>query len=92
MLTEIEVKNFRGFRSLKMNDLGRITLIGGKNGVGKTALLEALWIFSGSDLPELSERINALRGLPALGPDSVFQDMFFDYDIGSRIKIAARGD
>lgn len=42
MLTEIEVKNFRGFRSLKMNDLGRITLVGGRNGVGKTALLEAL--------------------------------------------------
>lgn len=92
MLTHIEVKNFRGFHSLKMNELGRITLVAGKNGVGKTALLEALWILSGPDLPELSERINGLRGLPSLGPDSVFQDMFFDYDIESRIKIAARGD
>ena len=92
MLTDIEIKNFRGFRSLKMNDLGRITLVGGRNGVGKTALLEALWIFSGPDLPELSERMNKMRGLPSLGRDSVFQDMFFGYDIDSRIKIAARGD
>ena len=35
MLTDIEVKNFRGIRSLKMNDLGRITLVGGRNGSGQ---------------------------------------------------------
>lgn len=92
MLTDIEVKNFRGFRSLKMNDLGRITLVGGKNGVGKTALLEALWIFSGPDLPELGERINEMRGLPSQGLESAFQDMFFEYDIDSRIRISAHGD
>ena len=92
MLTDIEVKNFRGFRSLKMNDLARITLVGGRNGVGKTALLEALWIFSGSDLPELGERINFMRGLPSFGPGSGFHDMFFDYDIDSRIRMSARGD
>ena len=92
MLTDIEIKNFRGFRSLKMNNLGRITLVGGRNGVGKTALLEALWMLSAPDLPELSERMNEMRGLPSQGRDSVFQDMFFGYDTDSRIKIAARGD
>ena len=92
MLTDIEVKNFRGFRSLKMNDLGRVTLVGGRNGVGKTALLEALWMLGGPDLPELGERINEMRGLPSFGPDFAFHDMFFDYDIESRIRISARGD
>ena len=92
MLTDIEVKNFRGFRSLKMNNLGRITLVGGRNGVGKTALLEALWMLSAPDLPDLSDRINEMRGLPSMGRDSVFRDMFFGYDIDSRIKIAAHGD
>ena len=73
MLTDIEIKNFRGFRSLKMNNLGRITLVGGRNGVGKTALLEALWMLSAPDLPDLSDRINEMRGLPSMGRDSVFQ-------------------
>ena len=92
MLTDIKVENFRGIRSLTLGNLGRITLIGGKNGVGKTALLEALWVFSGPDLPELSERINEMRGIPSFGADSVFRNMFFDYDTDSRIRIAARGD
>ena len=93
MLTEIEVKNFRGIRSLEMNDLGRITLVGGRNGVGKTALLEALWTLGTSDLPaELTELIGELRGLPTMGPYSGFHDLFFDYDIGNRIRIAARND
>ena len=92
MLTDIEVKNFRGFPSLKMNNLGRITLIGGKNGVGKTALLEALWMLGAPDLPsELTQRMGELRGLPASGPAFMFHDMFFDYDPDSRIKIAAQG-
>ena len=92
MLTDIRVKNFRGLRSLTLDQLGRITLVGGKNGVGKTALLEALWMLSGPDLPELSGRINAMRGLPSLGPESIFHDLFPEYDTSSRIRISAHGD
>ena len=55
MLTSFTVTNFRNLESVTLERLGRMTLIGGKNGVGKTALLEALWLLAGSDLPELSE-------------------------------------
>lgn len=92
MLTRLAVKNFRGLRSLELERLGRITLIGGKNGTGKTALLEALWLLSGPDLPELGQRINAMRGLPPLGPDSVFHDLFFGYETENRIRIVAYGN
>lgn len=92
MLTEFSVRNFRNLESLSLDELGRITLIGGKNGVGKTALLEALWLFSGPDLPELSERINAFRGLPQLAPDDAFHDLFYDYQQKNRIVIKGDGD
>ena len=93
MLTDIEIKNFRGFRSLKMNNLGRITLVGGRNGVGKTALLEALWMLSAPDLPgRLLGRLGELRGLLSSGPDLAFHDMFFDYDTDSHVKVSVCGD
>ena len=72
MLTELTVTNFRNLKDVSLENLGRITLIAGKNGVGKTALLEALWLLSGPDLPELSTRLNAFRGLPVTGPDVQF--------------------
>ena len=92
MLTSLTVKNFRNLRSVTLERLGRLTLIGGKNGVGKTALLEALWLLSGPDLPELSARINVLRGFPTLSPDTVFHDIFCYYDTQKRITITANGD
>ena len=92
MLTSFTVTNFRNLESVTLERLGRMTLIGGKNGVGKTALLEALWLLAGSDLPELSGRINSFRGLPTLGPETIFQDIFRNFDTRTHIKMSASGD
>ena len=92
MLTELTVTNFRNLKDVSLENLGRITLIAGKNGAGKTALLEALWLLSGPDIPELGVRVNAFRGLPITGPDTIFRDLFRDFDTGHNIKVSARGD
>ena len=92
MLTSVTVKNFRNLRSVTLEKLGRFTLIGGKNGAGKTALLEALWLLSGPDLPGSSRRINSFRGLPPLGLDAAFYDIFPGYDQEKPVKITAQGD
>ena len=50
LLGSLEIKGYRCFEHLKIEKLGRVNLIVGKNNVGKTALLEALWLWSdGSD-------------------------------------------
>ncbi len=92
MLTELTVTNFRNLKDVSLENLGRITLIAGKNGVGKTALLEALWLLSGPDNPELGARMNAFRGLPITGPDTVFRDLFRNFDTREDIKVSARGN
>ena len=46
LLESLEIENFRSFRHLKINQLGRVNLIVGKNNVGKTSLLEALSIYA----------------------------------------------
>ncbi|PZN85104.1 MAG: hypothetical protein DM484_01805 [Candidatus Methylumidiphilus alinenensis] len=43
-LDSFVIKNFRCFEHLTIEKLGRVNLIVGKNSVGKTALLEALWL------------------------------------------------
>lgn len=45
LLTSLEVRGFRAFRRLRIDRLGRVNLIVGKNNVGKTSLLEALWLY-----------------------------------------------
>ena len=49
MLKEIEIQNFRCFEQIKISGFERVNLIGGKNNAGKTALLEALFLYSDPD-------------------------------------------
>ena len=44
MLDSLHIQNYRLFRDLKIEKLGQVNLIAGKNNTGKTALLEALRI------------------------------------------------
>src|SRR6266478_1174323 len=46
ILNSLEIRNFRAFRDLKIDHLGRINLLVGKNNVGKTSLLEAIQLYA----------------------------------------------
>jgi AAA15 family ATPase/GTPase len=43
-IKDIEIKNFKCFEDFRAEGFGRVNLIGGKNNVGKSTLLEALYI------------------------------------------------
>jgi energy-coupling factor transporter ATP-binding protein EcfA2 len=45
-LDSLRIQNFRTFKDLTIDRLGRVNLIVGKNNVGKTTLLEALWVWA----------------------------------------------
>lgn len=58
MIKTLELRNFRGIRSVLFDDLGRVNLIVGGNNTGKTSVLEALVLLFGdqyqlSSLPSL---------------------------------------
>ncbi len=46
LLDSLEIRQFRAFQHLEIERLGRVNLIVGKNNVGKTCLLEALWLYA----------------------------------------------
>lgn len=47
MFSSVRIENFRGFDDLTLSDLGRITLVSGRNNTGKSAVLEALFLLCG---------------------------------------------
>lgn len=57
MLRSIDIKSFRGFDHLHLDDVGRVNLVVGKNNTGKTSLLEAIALLAN---PEM---IKSLPGL-----------------------------
>ena len=44
ILNSLEVRNYRAFCDLKIERLGRVNLLVGKNNVGKTSLLQAIMV------------------------------------------------
>ncbi len=75
MLKEFSAKNFRRFSDLVVEPLERVNLFAGKNSVGKTALLEAIFLSHGPGNPQLPTRIDRLRGL-SLPPDRTWRWLF----------------
>ena len=63
MLTQLKIRNYRGFRDLAMDSLKAINLIAGKNNTGKTSLLEAVFLLSGEGDSQMMLNPNVIRGL-----------------------------
>ncbi len=59
MLTSLVIKNFRALEDFKVDKLGRVNLIVGKNNSGKSTVLEALRIYAANAQLSLLEAIAA---------------------------------
>ncbi len=46
LLPDLHIENFRGIKQLKIPRLGRVTLLAGRNGVGKTTVLDAIKVYA----------------------------------------------
>jgi len=84
------IKNFRCFDNLTVEPLQRINLITGKNNVGKTALLEALWLHHGYHNPELGLRLRAFRGLSRFKREEFLWDLFSEFDPTKEIELSSQ--
>ncbi len=86
-------RNFRCFKELELRDLKRVNLITGVNNVGKTALLEAIFLHCGAYNPELTLRLNAFRGIEvvrvevARWAEAPWDSLFYQLDTSKPIEI-----
>jgi hypothetical protein len=63
MYTYFRIKNYAGFKDLELKDFARVNLIAGKNNVGKTSLLHAIFMYSNPFNPDLAFNTLTFRGL-----------------------------
>src|SRR3989339_791560 len=91
MISKLSLKGFKGFDMLEIPSISRITLLGGRNNVGKTSLLEALFMFHDRMNPQMILRQFAWRGVGSISfdPDSMWAPIFYDYNINNKIEISA---
>ncbi len=93
MLSSFRAQNFRCFRELNVQNLGRINLFGGHNNVGKTALLEAISLLTSDGNPNWVYRILGFRGLgrvtgtPHQKAEWIWRPLFHDFDVARSVSI-----
>ena len=100
MLQNLEIRNFRLFGHLKVEKLGRINLLAGRNNAGKTSVLEALFLLGGTGNPLLIQSINNLRGLQSFGETATveavqevaFKPLFYQLDSNKILTITGDYD
>lgn len=85
----LEINNFRGFDHLKVEDFSKVNLFLGGNNVGKTSVLEAIFLLTGMSNPAMPPRVNAIRNLKDKKPDDLkflFHNM--NLDVSPVVKMA----
>lgn len=98
MYQSFRVQNFRCLRDLDLANLARVNLITGMNNVGKTALLEALFLHCGAYNPALTLTLNAFRGIESvkveLGPWAAtpWDSLFSDFDTSNVVELIGEDD
>ncbi|OGG55388.1 MAG: hypothetical protein A3F84_04490 [Candidatus Handelsmanbacteria bacterium RIFCSPLOWO2_12_FULL_64_10] len=92
MFRSFTIKNFRCFRDLSIEPLERVNLIAGMNNVGKTALLEAMFLHIGPNNPELPMRINVFRGIQRFDAEEMWGWLFFDKHVDEVIEVISQNE
>lgn len=89
MYTSFSIENFRLFDRLTVEPLARVNLIAGQNNMGKTAILEAMWMLSHATAPRQALRVSQWRDTDIYGQGEFFADLFFQYNAGTVINLRA---
>ena len=94
MLNNLTIENFRGIQKLSIKDMRRLVLISGKNNVGKSSVLEAIFFMMDHLSPDSFSRMNNFRGLTVMTNGvSIWEPLFFQMNPDNTIRITAtRGE
>jgi len=96
MFNKLEIRNFRCLKEVDIGKLRPVNLIAGQNNVGKTSLLEAIFLLSGCANPDMARHISINRGIAGFPVSSetivdfLGKPLFSDFDINKTISLSTR--
>lgn len=85
---KLSIVNFRGFDNLLIDDFANVNVFVGANNVGKTSILEAIFMLAGMSNPLMPTRINNLRTWTVASVDST-RYLFHNLDFSKRPVLEA---
>lgn len=90
--TSLEISNLRCLRNLRIEQLSLVNLITGINNVGKTSLLEGLFLHMGRINPTLALLVDRFRGIDVLSevPGSRWRTLFWQFRETDPIRIVSK--
>lgn len=89
MIKEIEISNFKSIKNIKLEKLKRVNFIAGKNGRGKTSILDAIFITNDLTSPDCLVKPVVFRGgTPNLTAGELWYSYFRKLNKENKIKIA----
>jgi hypothetical protein len=93
-LESVHIQRFRCFDDFKITGFRQITLVAGANNVGKTALLEAIFLLYGPASPDLPGMLNLNRQLSGhvIVPLEFWGWLFHERNIKETATIQSSGD
>lgn len=92
-IKNIKINNFRGITQLELVNLKPITILVGENSMGKSTILESMFMITGPNNPFISMRATSMRVHGAILPgdmDYIFHDT--DYSIHPCIEAEFTGN
>ena len=88
MIEYVKLENFRGFDSLELSKIRPVTLISGKNNVGKSSILEGIFLFLDHVSADSFGKLSRFRGLqPMTDAVGLWEPVFYQMDMNKTLKM-----
>ncbi len=89
MIKTVALRNFRGFEDFRLSDLSPVTLISGRNNVGKSSILEGIFLALDYSAADSFLALGSLRGSSVIPePSILWTPLFHDLNLEREIEIA----
>lgn len=89
MIKKFSIRNFKCFRGIVTKSWERINLVAGANNIGKTALLEAIFLHEGAHNAGLALSVEKFRGITNFNNNDFLSDLFTGFKSEQEILLEA---